>query len=258
MQALVQLQIDGILLQHRFTNPEYYQQLLQRQGIPAVGLVSPKPGFVSDLVRCDTTDASRQMVHHLVGLGHKRIAAIGPLMPSTLGGERHKGYVLGLNDAGIEVDEKLVMFEGWRTRDGYNMTHALLDREKPDAIFAFGPRLAAGAANALRERRLRVPHDIALVGVDDFGMGSELDPFMTVVRQPEREMGQRAANLLIERIQGKYSGEPREVVLPASVLVRRSCGATLAQDQLHAVVDGAGRLVHYWEDDSDVRNTTLR
>lgn len=250
MQTLVQLQIDGIILQHRFANPEYYQQLLERQGIPAVGLVSPKPGFVSDLVRCDTTEASRTMVNHLAALGHKRIAAIGPSMPSTLGGERHQGYLLGLQDSGIATDERLMKFEGWRTRDGYNMTYALLEQGKPDAIFAFGPRLAAGAAHALRESKLRVPHDIALVCVDDFGMGSELDPFMTVVCQPEREMGQRAANLLIERIQGRYSGEPREIVLPASVLIRRSCGATLAQDNAHANGSVTERPPHVWEDDT--------
>ena len=92
------------------------------------------------------------------------------------------------------------------------MADKLLEHGKPDAIFAFGPRIAAGAACALRECHLRVPDDIALVCVDDFGMGSELDPFMTIVRQPEREMGRRAAQMLIERILGVYEGEPRELV----------------------------------------------
>jgi DNA-binding LacI/PurR family transcriptional regulator len=149
------------------------------------------------------------------------------------------------------------------------MAHKLLARTRPDAIFAFGPRLAAGVACALRERRLRVPEDIALVCVDDFGMGSELDPFMTIVRQPEREMGRLGAKLLIERILGIYTGEPREIVLPAQVVIRRSCGAKLPYALAAGAYghDGAGRnagrdadgvdgsvayspaTVHSWEDD---------
>lgn len=247
MQTLVEHQIDGIVLQHRFSTPEYYYQLLERQQIPYANVVSPQEGYPSDLVRCDTTLASRDLVNHLIALGHRRIAGIGPKMPSTLGGERLAGYTRAMDEAGLEC-EGLVMLDGWRTRDGYNMTHRLVDQGTPDAIFAFGPRIAAGAASALRERGLRIPEDVALVCVDDFGIGSDLDPFMTVVLQPEREMGRRVGEMLIERILGKYTGEPREVVLPASLVIRRSCGAQLAVQNGIAPLE-SGVVTHLWEDD---------
>jgi len=251
MRMLLQSRIDGIVMQHVFSSPEYFD-LLQRQNIPAARVVNPQQGYPYDLVRCDTTQASCDLIEHLLRLGRRRIAALGPALPSHLGGERLAGYKLALERAGLEIAPDLIMLKGWRTRDGYEMTHALLDRTQPDAIFAFGPRIAAGAACALRERGLRVPEDVALVCVDDFGMGSELDPFMTIVRQPEREMGRQVARLLIERILGAYAGEPREIILPAQVVVRRSCGAKLMSpvaDREDGNASAPAAADHTWEDD---------
>ncbi len=251
MQTLVQHRLDGLVLQHVFSSLDYYT-MLQRQHIHVARVVMPQHGYPCDLVRCDTAQASRELVEHLIHLGHKRIAALGPRLPSNLGGDRFAGYQRAMAEAGLEATEDLVLLEGWRTRDGYTMTHRLLDRTRPDAIFAFGPRIAAGAAHALRERRIRVPEDVALVCVDDFGLGSELDPFMTIIRQPEREMGRLAGQLLIERVLGSYRGEPREIVLPATLVIRRSCGAQ--QSAPGSSADGAPGLSHVpaphvWEDD---------
>jgi DNA-binding LacI/PurR family transcriptional regulator len=256
MQRLLQGQIDGIVLQHVFSAPEHYYDLLQRQKIPVARVLNPQQGYPCDLVRCDTKTASRDLIAHLIGLGQRRIAALGPRLPSYLGNDRLAGYQTALVEAGLPLREDLVLLEGWRTRDGYNMAHRLIEQGKPDAIFAFGPRIAAGAACALRERRLRVPEDIALVCVDDFGIGSELDPFMTIVRQPERDMGRQVAQLLIERVLGIYTGEPREVVLPAQVVIRRSCGAPQTPPPaVKAAANGDGNAPfqdgahHSWEDD---------
>ncbi len=249
LQMLLQSRIDGIVLQHVFSSLDYYS-LLQRQAVPAARVLTPQQGYQCDIVRCDTRQASCDLIEHLIRLGHRRIAALGPQLPSHLGNDRLAGYQSAMAAAGLDRGDDLVLLEGWRTRDGYTMAHRLLDRTRPDAIFAFGPRIAAGVACALRERRLRIPEDIALVCVDDFGMGSELDPFMTIVRQPEREMGRQVAELLIERILGVYTGEPREIVLPAHLVIRRSCGAQLAW-----ALNGGGNAAapaaadHSWEDD---------
>lgn len=96
---------------------------------------------------------------------------------------------------------------------------------------------------------LRVPEDIALVCVDDFGMGSDLDPFMTVVRQPEHEMGRRVTELLIERILGVYTGPARDVVLPAQLVVRRSCHAQDLKGSMSGQTFSAAAVDHVWDDD---------
>lgn len=245
MQMLVQRKIDGLVIQHIFSSP-HYAALLERHGIPAVRVLNPQPGYPYDLVRCDTKQATSDLVRHLVSLGHRRIAALGPTMPSFQGSDRLAGYYAGLNDAGLAIDETIIRLEGWRTRDGYHMAHKLVGQSPPDAIFAFGPRLAVGAACALRECGLRVPEEIALVCIDDFGIGSDLDPFMTVVRQPEHEMGRQVTELLIERILGDYQGPPREVVLPAQLVIRRSCGARSSHVDGLALSDPTA---HLWDDD---------
>ena len=193
MDLLLRRRIDGLIMQHKFSSPEYGLQL-ERQGVPIVRLVSAQSGIACDLVRCDTRQAAYNLVHHLITLGHRRIAVLGPQLPSAMGSERMEGYRQALTDAGLPVSEDLEMSEGWRTRDGYNMTHRLLERTKPDALFALGPRIAVGAAVAAHERGLRIPDDVGLVCIDDFGMGSDMDPFMTVARQPEVAMGRRALN----------------------------------------------------------------
>jgi LacI family transcriptional regulator len=244
MDLLFQRRIDGLITQHKFSVLGYSQKLAQYQ-IPVVRLVSAQAGFPCDLVRCDTRKASYELVRHLISLGHRRIAALGPQLPSSLGNERIDGYRKALTEADIARRDDMELLDGWRTRDGYNMTNRLLARTKPDALFALGPRIAVGAATAIREQGLRIPDDIALVCIDDFGMGSDLDPFMTVVREPEVEMGRQAAQLLFDRISGQYDGPPREVILDAQLVIRRSCGVRISDDT-------PGRREHVWEDDNQV------
>lgn len=251
IQMLLQRQIDGLVLQHVFSTEEY-ASLLERRRIPGVRVVNPQPGYPYDLVRCDTKQATVDLINHLILLGHRRIAALGPQMPSFQGGDRLAGYEQSMAEAGLQVEEGMVLLEGWRTRDGYAMTHKLLANSRPDAIFAFGPRIAVGAACALRERGMHIPEDVALVCIDDFGMGSDLDPFMTVARQPEHEMGCRVTQLLIERIMGIFSGAPREIVLPAKLVIRRSCGGGRDENGKSTVSngEGAGKADGYvWDDD---------
>lgn len=243
MDLLLQRRIDGLILQHKFSNMDY-AGILKRQNIPFVRLVSPQAGFECDLVRCDTEKAAYHLTYHLVGLGHRKIAALGPRLPSAMGDERVAGYRRALIDSGLEPKPDLEMMVGWRTRDGYEMVKTLLQQGKPDALFAFGPRIAVGAAVAIREAGLRIPEDIALVCIDDFGMGSELDPFMTVARQPEVAMGQRAAKLLFERISGQYEGPPREIILDAQIIIRRSCGSVSTDPHI-----SPGKQDYFWEDD---------
>ena len=143
MQMLLQRQIDGLVLQHVFSTQQY-AAMLDRQGVPAARVLNPQPGYPYDLVCCDTRQGTRNLMRHLIGLGHRRIAALGPRMPSFQGNARLCGYRESLAAAGLAADASLVMLDGWRTRDGYTMTCKLLAQARPDAIFAFGPRIAVG------------------------------------------------------------------------------------------------------------------
>src|SRR5689334_11114744 len=100
MDLLFQRRIDGLITQHKFSSLDYSQKL-EQQRIPVVRLVSAQSGFPADLVRCDTRQGSYELIRHLISLGHRKIAALGPQLPSSLGNERMDGYRMALDDSGI-------------------------------------------------------------------------------------------------------------------------------------------------------------
>lgn len=100
----------------------------------------------------------------------------------------------------------------------------LEERPAPTAIFAANNFIAVGAMRAIREAGLRAPGDLSIVGFDDLPPDWSMDPFLTVVAQPAYTFGQRAAELLLERIDGHAPDGARELVLPGELIVRRSSG----------------------------------
>jgi DNA-binding LacI/PurR family transcriptional regulator len=104
---------------------------------------------------------------------------------------------------------------------------ALLSRpDRPEAIFAVNDNEALAILKTAQRHGLRVPEDLALVGFDDLSFAAHLSPPLTTVAQPRMDLGLRAGNLLINRIEG-LGGPTRHIELPTSLVVRESCGARL-------------------------------
>jgi LacI family transcriptional regulator len=104
----------------------------------------------------------------------------------------------------------------------------LLDEDlHPTAVFAANNAIAMGVIDAATRRGRRIPHDLALVCFDDFDAASRLFPFLTVAVQPAYEMGARAAELLLSRVEAGAALAPRHVLLPTRLIIRHSCGSHL-------------------------------
>jgi LacI family transcriptional regulator len=133
-------------------------------------------------------------------------------------------------DAGIELDDDLVRYGEYNYGeynqvDGNRMAQEVVALDpRPTAIFAANNFIAFGAMRGLRGAGLRVPEDVSIVAFDDLPVAWLSDPFMTVVDQPAYEIGRRAAELLLSRLDGTISGPGREVVLPSELIIRRSSG----------------------------------
>jgi LacI family transcriptional regulator len=97
----------------------------------------------------------------------------------------------------------------------------------PTAVFAANNAIAMGVIDAVAQRGRRIPHDLALVCFDDFDAASHLFPFLTVAVQPAYEMGIKAAELLLSRIEAGAALAPRHVLLPIRLIIRHSCGSHL-------------------------------
>jgi LacI family transcriptional regulator len=110
-------------------------------------------------------------------------------------------------------------------QSGFDAMRRLLDLpEPPTAVFVSSDRMALGAMHAIHERGLRIPDDMAVVGFDDLFISAHAAPPLTTVLSPIDDISTRATEILIDAIRGKPI-EPRQVVLPTKLVVRRSCGA---------------------------------
>jgi LacI family transcriptional regulator len=232
IQALRSRRIDGMLIAPAGSASRPMLELLLRHKNPFVLIDRVIEGVPADTVIGDSVGGARLLTEHLIGLGHRRIALVnGPLEVSTAR-DRRRGYLEALHAHGIESSPLLIV-EGYYKRDsGYQAARQLLalpPDQRPTAIFAGNNFLSVGVIEALREARLAVPQDIAVVSFDDIELASAIYPFLTVVAQPARTFGTIAMQFLLDRLDGVEPPAPRKVVLPPELLVRISCGAQIRE-----------------------------
>lgn len=228
IHMLLRRRIDGILLVPASSSPSPIK-LIQRQDIPVVILGRRLTGVDVDIVRTDSIVASYQLVRHLLSLGHRRIAVLTGPQRVSVAVDRVSGYLQAMQDAGIAEDETQVYWGSFTQDSGYEMMQQMLSSESlPTALFATNNFLAIGVMEALQERNLRVPDDFALVTFDDFAPIMRITPFLTAAIQPAREMGQHAAQLLLDRLKNESDDAPQHIVLPTELIIRASSGGPIA------------------------------
>jgi LacI family transcriptional regulator len=161
-------------------------------------------------------------VKHLLGLGHRRIGAITGPRGWIATEERLRGYHAALAAAGILAEPELVVESNFEIESGLRAARRLLDlHEPPTAIFGFNDNVAIGALQAARERGLRVPEDLSVVGFDDVEAAEIVTPALTTIRQPLAEMGRMAVSLLERLLEGQRI-EALHVELRTQLVVRAS------------------------------------
>ena len=195
-----------------------------RQGVSMVVVDWRYPLQEADNVYTDSVDGARQLVAHLIGLGHRRIGIISGPHGDMTAEDRVAGYRLALAEAGLSVAPQLVRFGQFTSESGRrNCTKLLSLNPPPTAIVTCNNRLAAGAYEALCSRGLVVPLDLSLVSFDDIPFVAALASSATVFVQPDYEMGHKAAELLFERLLNqRRTHDRREVVLQGRLIVRSS------------------------------------
>ena len=224
VRVLLQKQVDGFIIVPARSSNEAVT-LIQNAKVPLV-VMDRKVGIPVDTVRCDSEDGAYKLVRHLINLGHKRIAVLSGSERVSTAVDRVNGYRKALKEAGLSIDETLILSREFTQAAGYDMTqHVLLLESRPTAIFAVNNFIAIGAFKALIEMNLRVPDDISMVAFDDLPPALVMEPFLTVAAQPAYDMGHQAANLLLDRLSGKLSEEYQSVLLPTELIVRASTGS---------------------------------
>ncbi|GAB3132438.1 LacI family DNA-binding transcriptional regulator [Microbispora hainanensis] len=176
-------------------------------------------------VAIDNVSAAREATAHLLALGRRRVAAIGdqPYATGETAQLRTSGYRQAHAREGLEVDERLIVpTPRFHRRQGATAMEQLLTLpEPPDAVFCYNDLLALGAMRALTRAGLRVPDDVAVVGMDDIEEGQYSTPSLTTVAPDKKEIARMAVDVLMESI-GGTPRPPAEIVVPHRLIVRES------------------------------------
>ncbi len=224
LDVLMQKRVDGILLVP-VTGDPLAVLTIRRQDIPVVVLDRHLDTVEVDSVRGDSVGGACQLTRLLTRQGHRRIAILtGPRSVSTAQ-ERVVGYRQALAEAGILPQDVCVIYGEYTLESGSEMARQALGAvPRPTALLASNNFIAIGALKVLREKNIRVPEDLSLVGFDDLPQDLVVDPFLTAASQPAYDMGHRATELLLERLSGQGPEATQEIILPVEMMERRSCG----------------------------------
>ena len=217
--------IDGLILGSSFIIESEEAQAtlarLRKRGLPIVEL---SENYGVDSVAADYRVATTEVMQYLVSLGHRRIGLVYGVGGHELGKDRLEPYQEFLTQAKIRIDDGLVISCGPTIEDGYQAAKKLLELpSRPTAILAINDLLAIGALRAAGDLGLQVPNDLSLVGYDDIPMSIYLVPRLTTVTKNAHELGRKAFEVLLERMQNPDL-PLQKIHGPAKLIIRESTG----------------------------------
>jgi LacI family transcriptional regulator len=225
LRLLIERRVDGIILTSTMLDAPYVDELIgRRYPIVLVNRVTAANG--GDSVTIDNEAGARAAIAHLLALGHRRIAYLRGLPGTSTNRDRERGYTAALQSAGIPVDPELLLPGDYTPETARALAQGVASRtNRPTAVLCADDGSAFGFLDGLADAGLRVPEDCAVVGFDDVREAAYRAIGLTSIRQPVKLMAAHATERLFDRIAGGGTAEPRHVVLPAELIVRRSCGA---------------------------------
>ena len=230
LEMLRSRQVDGIVLASASAHGSENDDLLTHLTDGGTGLVmidrDDHPRVECHRVLTDDERVGLLATTHLLEHGRKAVAHIGG--PAIVHAKRReRGWREALKARNIAVAPDWFVQAGFMESDGYRAMKRLLTvRPRIDAVFAANDPAAIGAMKAIWEAGLRVPEDIAIVGVGDIALGDMLRVPLTTVSWSRRDQGLNAAELLLNGLEGDEADLPRRVIIPPRLVVRESCGAS--------------------------------
>jgi LacI family transcriptional regulator len=225
LTVLIRRRVDGILLAS--TQAHLMESRLAMRRPPIVCFDRAPGGFAGPAVVVDNVLASHEATRHLIELGHQRIAIIAGPETTLTGSGRLEGFRKALQEAHLPLREEYIRPGGFSTQGGYRAALEILQLPNPPtAVLVCNNRMTLGLMRALRDLGLKCPHEISVVGFDDFDWSDLFSPRLTTIVQPSYEMGRRATEMLLQVVQAPAqhldSGERNRLVLKAELRVRES------------------------------------
>jgi len=227
INTLQSKRVDGLLISTAQTVTDHviYEETMQR-GVPIVFFDRIVRNIGASCVSIDDDSCCAMITEHLAGHGYRRIAHLSGSTAVSIGKERLNGFRKALKSNGLEFRSELLVQSGFQENGGYAAMKTLLQlspKNRPEAVVAVNDPAAFGAMKAILEHGLRIPEDIAIVGMSDDVRAELVATPLTTIRQPAYEIGKTAAATLVSEIEGKSKPGER-VIVDTELIVRRSCG----------------------------------
>ena len=201
-------------------------KLVSNAPIVELDRTSGTPGVHTVMV--DNVSGARMAVEHLINLGHQRIGMIVGRLDISTAVERHQGYKDALAAAGIPYHKDLVVAGNHREEGGRLAARKLLSlppTERPTALFVGNNEMTVGAVLTVREMGLEIPHDLSIVGFDDSRWARTMHPPLTVIEQPDYDLGYLACETLLGFLERGKPVQPASIRLTTNLIVRKSTAA---------------------------------
>lgn len=230
--------VDGLILfpnsKTEHESVDNYIKDIHENGVPVVLSGREVAGLDTDSVGIDSVEGVRMIMRYLLRLGHTKIAYISGFPELPVWKDRLQGYKSALKENIISFNPELVFTGEPNFETGYEGSKfLLLNHPEITAIFGGNDLMAMGAFRAAKELNLQVPDELSIAGFDDIAAASIICPSLTTVAQPKYELGQLAARVLLDRIEGKSdSGKPQHITLPCNLEIRDSAAALKAESKV--------------------------
>jgi LacI family transcriptional regulator len=217
--------VDGLIVSLGMQTASFdHLKVFAERGVPLAFFDRVPEEIDAHKIVVDDYRGGYMATQHLLEQGAIRVAHIGGPLNLMIYRNRHKGYTDALAEAGIEMDNSLVIHNQLTRDDGTNAVQTLMQiRNPPDAIFCANDTTALSTILYLREKGIKVPGEVLVVGFSNEPFSEVVTPSISTIRQPGIEMGRKTAELLIEQIHdtGKIPGY-KTIVMPTELIVRES------------------------------------
>lgn len=227
IRMLLESRVAGLLITPVQESSEQIMDLVEREMLFV--LVGRRFEDVDTCcVMSDNVGGAYNAASLLLSLGHRRIGHLTGRQGISSVAERLVGYQRALAEHGVPIEDPLIVRDERDLMGGYRCALRLLTLEpRPTAIFAYNDLQAFGALRAARERGLRVPEELAIVGFDNIEFSSFCDVPLTTVAQPVHELGRRSVEMLLRLMNDPPSIRERQVILPTELVLRSSSGTQI-------------------------------
>jgi LacI family transcriptional regulator len=214
---------DGMVVLARTVSPRVLERLARR--VPLVLCAGPREPRGLDHAGVANAAGTVAVTRHLIRMhGHRELAFLGGPADSPDAAARFDGFRRTLAEAGLPVPERPALSADFTESGGATAVAACLRAgQRPRALVCANDQMAVGALAALAGAGLEVPAEVAVTGFDDVQLARHVWPPLTTVRQPMRQLGTAAAELLLRRM-AEPEAPPRAVTLATKLMVRASCG----------------------------------